>query len=77
VAAAVFKSLVATCLMCGAGVLLVWKMAELPDTRLLNVVRLAVVVPACGTVYVLAARLIRAHEVSLILGRPGKQADQS
>ena len=63
---ALIKTLVATAVMCAAGIVILILMSGLPVRRFYELLRLAAVVPTAGVVYILAAKLLRIEMLSLL-----------
>ncbi len=62
------KTLLAVVIMWLTGAILMFMMRNLPDIRIFNILRLAVVVPTAAGVYLLTAKSLRMSELSLITG---------
>jgi len=65
---ALIKTLVATAVMCAAGIVILILMSDMPTGRFYELLRLAVVVPTAAVVYILSARLLRIEMLSLLTG---------
>ena len=63
---ALFKTLVATAVMCAVGIMILILMSGLPAGRFYELLRLAVVVPTAAGVYLLVARVLRIEMLSLL-----------
>lgn len=62
------KTLLAVVIMWLTGAILMFMMRNLPDIRISNILRLAVVVPTAAAIYLLTAKSLRMSEISLITG---------
>jgi len=71
--AALIKTIAATALMGALGFGAIFLMTGLPDGRLSDILRLAVVVPLTVGAYVLAAKVLRIEMVSMFVGRERKE----
>lgn len=71
--AALIKTIAATALMGALGFGAIFLMTGLPDGRLSDILRLAVVVPLTVGAYVLAAKILRIEMVSMFVGRERKE----
>ncbi len=69
----IVKTLIATAIMLGVGIVIMNLMASLPYNKVFNVARLAVVVPSTALVYWLAAKLLKIDMLSLISGKGAKK----
>lgn len=65
---ALIKTLIATALMCAAGIVILILMRNLPAGRFHDLLRLAAVVPTAAIVYIVAAKLLRIEMLSLLTG---------
>ena len=66
--AAILKTAVATAIMAAAAALLLLIFQNLPDSTRFDILKLAVVVPAAGATYLLAAKFLRIEEIRLVSG---------
>jgi len=66
------KTLLATAFMGAAGLAVILLMKGLPRGGLVDVARVAVIVPLAAGVYLLAARLLRIEMLSILTGRKGQ-----
>lgn len=64
-----FKTSIATLIMGLVGILVIFLTKELPERRLFDAVRLAVIVPASAAVYIYSAKFLRIEMLSLLTGR--------
>ena len=68
---AMVKTIIATAVMCAAGVMILILMSGLPAGRFYELLRLAVVVPTAAGVYLLVARVLRIEMLSLLTSGKG------
>ncbi|MBN2182970.1 MAG: murein biosynthesis integral membrane protein MurJ [Sedimentisphaerales bacterium] len=63
------RTFIAAAIMSFSGLLILFLMKRLPDSRLFDVLRLAAVVPSAAVVYALCSRLLRIEMLSLFTGK--------
>jgi putative peptidoglycan lipid II flippase len=68
----VLKTFAATALMSLAAVAVLILMRNLPDGRVFDILKLAVVVPSAAAIYLLAAKFLRIPTLSLLTGTAGR-----
>jgi len=64
----IIKTVIGAVIMTLSAWILLYMMRTLPQTRMFNIIRIAVIVPSAGAVYYLAAKLLRNASLSLLGG---------
>lgn len=73
--ATLLKTIIAMAIMCLVGTTIIYLMGTLPQDRIFNVLRLAVVVPAATAVYLFAAKFLHIEMLSLLTGIRSAKTD--
>jgi len=69
------RTVAATAIMSLVGIAIIFLTKDLPDGRLFDVLRLAVIVPSAAIVYAFAAKLLRIEMLSLLMRRHVAEGD--